>query len=120
MSFDVLAPGKLGPMKVFAALPAKQNGQIDNRPDGMCLDEEDHVWAACPFSNSVIRISPAGEIVARLSSDLGRPYACVFGGEDRRDLYICCAPDHDPAAVRAARAGAIAVAPMAVAGGGIP
>lgn len=113
-AFDIAPDATLTNGRLIAQLG---EGDI---PDGMCLDEEDHVWAACPFSNSVIRVSPAGEIVARLQSSHGRPYACVFGGADRRDLYICCAPDHDAAAVRAARAGAITVARLSVAGGGIP
>ena len=113
-AFDIAPDATLTNGRLIAQLG---EGDI---PDGMCLDEEDHVWAACPFSNSVIRVSPSGEIVARVMSNHGRPYACVFGGADRRDLYICCAPDHDVAAVRTARAGAIAVARMAVAGGGIP
>jgi sugar lactone lactonase YvrE len=114
-AFDVASDGKLTKGRLFCQL-----GENDI-PDGLCLDAEGCVWAAAPFSSSVIRISPTQGVVERLATDAaGRPYACVFGGADRRDLYICCAPDHDPKAVRAARAGKIAVARLDVAGAGVP
>src|SRR5687767_13130308 len=38
--YPVLGPGKVGEKKLFANLPVKDpaKGQIDNQPDGMCLD----------------------------------------------------------------------------------
>lgn len=112
--FDLADDGTLTNGRLFAQLD-----EMDI-PDGLCLDAEGFVWAACPFTNSVIRVSPQDGVVDRIPISDGRPYACVFGGPDRRDLYICCAPDHDAEKVRAARSGAIAVVRLDVGGGGIP
>jgi sugar lactone lactonase YvrE len=113
-TFDLLADGKLSNGRLFWQL------DVNDIPDGMCLDEEGNVWAACPFTNSVARVSPTKGVVSRITIDAGRPYACVFGGNDRRELYVCCAPGHDPDIVRAARAGRIVVTRLDVGGAGIP
>lgn len=113
-TFDLLADGKLSNGRLFWQL------DVNDIPDGMCLDEEGNVWAACPFTNSVARVSPTKGVVSRINMDAGRPYACVFGGKDRRELYVCCAPGHDPDIVRAARAGRIVVTRLDVGGAGIP
>ncbi len=44
----------------------------------------------------------------------------MLGGADRRDLFICLSGSHDPKATRRVRAGAIAMARVAVAGTGYP
>src|SRR5262245_61655963 len=46
--YEVTGPGKLGPRRVFAELPAKNTaaGQIDNQPDGMCLDAAGNLYVA--------------------------------------------------------------------------
>src|SRR5882724_1635462 len=46
LSYNVVGPGRLGPMTVLATLPAMQSGQIDNRPDGMCLDQHGNLYIA--------------------------------------------------------------------------
>jgi sugar lactone lactonase YvrE len=111
-TFDVMSDGTLSHGRLF--------WQLDDIPDGMCLDAEGNVWAACPFTGSVVRVSPTSGVVNRITVEAGQPYACVFGGKDRRELYVCCAPDHDPDKVRAARAGRIAVIRLDVSGAGIP
>ena len=40
LTYGIPFSGKTGPMKTFANLPVKQGEQIDNQPDGMCLDAE--------------------------------------------------------------------------------
>src|SRR5262245_18341938 len=44
--YDVTSPGKLANRKVFAELPKKAAGtpQIDNQPDGMCLDATGNLY----------------------------------------------------------------------------
>ena len=56
-------------------------------PDGICLDAEDHVWAADPMGRRMIRVAPDGTIVEQFGVD-DHPLACVLAGPDRRTLYI--------------------------------
>lgn len=57
-------------------------------PDGICLDVEDHVWAADPVGRRVIRVAPDGTIVDQLAVDGGPPLACVLAGPERRTLHV--------------------------------
>ncbi len=62
------------------------------RPDGMCIDAEDHLWVALWEGFGLLRINPAtGEVVDRLSVPVARVTSCCFGGADYRDLYITTA-----------------------------
>ena len=46
--YEVQGPGKLSKRKLFADLPRKKEGtpQIDNQPDGMCLDAAGNLYVA--------------------------------------------------------------------------
>jgi gluconolactonase len=68
VSYDVLGPGKLGPMKVFAVLPSKQSGQIDNQPDGMCLDLHGNLYVAHNGMRVVEVLSKRGTLDPSISS----------------------------------------------------
>lgn len=87
--FDVGADGSLSNRRLFAAL----DGHV---PDGICLDAEGHVWAASPYEKVVLRVSPDGKIAGRVEIPDANPYACMLGGADGCDLFICAAPHHDP------------------------
>src|SRR5205085_10869476 len=63
LSYDVLAPGRLGPMKVLATLPAKQGSQIDNRPDGLCLDQHGNLYIAHYGMGTVEVLSRKGRLI---------------------------------------------------------
>jgi sugar lactone lactonase YvrE len=102
-AFDIGADGSLSGRRLFAAV----DGHV---PDGICLDAEGHVWAASPYEKVVLRVSPAGEIVARVEIADANPYACMLGGADGRDLFICVAPHHDPEVTMKLRGGRIDVA----------
>jgi len=106
-AFDIGADGGLSGRRLFAAV----DGHV---PDGICLDAEGHVWAASPYERVVLRVSPAGEIVARITIADANPYACVLGGADGRDLFICVAPDHDPDVTVKLRGGRIDVSRVSV------
>ena len=57
--------------------------RLDGVPDGLAVDADDHVWVACSFSGTVVRLSPDGDIRARL--DFGThatPTALCFAGSD--------------------------------------
>jgi hypothetical protein len=54
----------------------------------------------------VLRIAPGGAIVDEIAAPGGMGvYACALGGDDGRELLLCCAPDfyeHTRAPVREA------------------
>ncbi|MEW6645223.1 MAG: SMP-30/gluconolactonase/LRE family protein [Pseudomonadota bacterium] len=102
-AFDIGADGSLSGRRLFAAV----DGHV---PDGICLDAEGHVWAASPYEKVVLRVSPAGDIVGRVEIPDANPYACMLGGADGRDLFICVAPHHDPEVTIKLRGGRIDVA----------
>ena len=65
--YDVKAPGKLGESKVFADLPEDSRpGQIDNQPDGMCLDAAGNLYVAHYGMQQVQVLSPEGKLIAPL------------------------------------------------------
>lgn len=91
------ATGALSDKRTFATLP---DGAI---PDGICLDSEGAVWAAAPVrvtadgvdaGPGVIRVGPDGRATHIVPVGAGRrALACVLGGEERSDLYICTVAD---------------------------
>lgn len=83
-AFDIAGDGSLSNRRVFAEMP----GHV---PDGICLDAEGCVWAASPFTNSVVRVREGGEIADTVTIEGAGAFACVLGGADGRDLYVCVA-----------------------------
>jgi sugar lactone lactonase YvrE len=57
-------------------------------PDGICLDAEDHVWAADPVGGRVFRAAPDGTTVDQLAVEGGPALACVLAGPERRTLFV--------------------------------
>lgn len=86
--YEVISPGKLGPMKVFANLPSKQGEQVDNQPDGMCLDAEGNLYVAHFGMNQVQVLSPQGELVRRYQGGNLATSNVAFGGPHMDHLYI--------------------------------
>lgn len=113
-AYDIGADGMLSNQRLFAQLD-----ELDI-PDGICLDAEGCIWSTSPFSSSIIRVSPTEGVVERITFDDTRPYACMLGGEDGRDLYLCCAPDHDPAKTVPVRKGEMRRLRVPVPGAGLP
>jgi len=87
--FDIADDGKLINRRLFADLDGKV-------PDGICLDAEECVWVAAPFANACLRVARGGTVVDTVPIQNGAPYACMLGGADGRDLFICCATEHAP------------------------
>lgn len=103
-------PGRL---TAFAVAP---NGDLSGRrtliefgpgelPDGIALDRDGRLWVAMPFSGEVVRVTPDGNIDARLQVD--SPYAVAVGGPQGNELFICTAPTWVPEEAARLRAGAV-------------
>ena len=61
-------------------------------PDGLTVDEEGCVWVARWGAGCVDRVSPAGDIVARIDvPGVSQVSSCSFGGTDLVELYITTA-----------------------------
>jgi sugar lactone lactonase YvrE len=112
-AFDVQQDGTLTNRRVFATVEGV-------RPDGICLDAEGAVWIAAAGGNKIIRVREGGEIADTIPLPERHAYACMLGGADRRDLYICTARDHVPKIAKEQRAGKIEVARVEVPGAGLP
>ena len=84
--YDVLAPGKIGNRQVFADLPTKNTalGQIDNQPDGMCLDADGNLYVAHYGMQQVQVLDPTGKLVRRYGGD---PYNGAVGGRIEATYY---------------------------------
>ena len=76
--------GEAGERRVFITLTA-------GFPDGMTIDTEDHLWVAVWGEGTVLRISPAGEIVSRVEVPAPHTSCPVFAGEHLDTLVITTA-----------------------------
>lgn len=90
LSYDVLSPGKLGPRQVFAELPKKDTaaGQIDNQPDGMCLDGDGNLYVAHYGMRQVQVLSPTGKLLARYPGGNVTTSNVAFGGPRLDQLFV--------------------------------
>jgi gluconolactonase len=88
--YDVLSPGKVGPRRVFADLPKKDPaaGQIDNQPDGMCLDAEGNLYVAHYGMKQVEVLSPQGKLLARYPGGNVTTSNVAFGGPKHDQLFV--------------------------------
>jgi sugar lactone lactonase YvrE len=112
-AFDIQPDGVLTNRRVYAAVEGI-------RPDGICLDAEGAVWVAWPGGNKIVRVREGGEIADTIPLPERHAYACMLGGADRRELYICTARDHIPKIAKEQRAGKIEVMRVEVPGAGLP
>ncbi|WP_303541971.1 SMP-30/gluconolactonase/LRE family protein [Sphingomonas natans] len=112
--FKIGTGGALSDRRIFAQLGP------DEVPDGICLDAEGCIWVASPRAHAVIRVHPSGHVLERIETGRLKPYACMLGGADRRDLFVCLARDHDPSATRRERRGAIGTVRVETPGSGRP
>jgi len=107
----------------------QETGQIRNRrvfvdstkevgfPDGMTVDAEGCVWSARWEGSCVVRYSPEGEEIGRVSLPTPRVTSAIFGGADYSDMYITTAGGEDKSQ-NGASAGALFRATPGV--GGVP
>jgi gluconolactonase len=90
LAYDVTAPGHVANRKVFADLPTKDPsaGQIDNQPDGMCLDAAGNLYVAHYGMKQVQVLSPAGKLIARYPGGNVTTSNVAFGGPRRDQLFV--------------------------------
>ena len=76
--------GELGVPKVVIDTSA-----LDASPDGMAIDENDHLWIAFCHGGCVICYDPStGEQVRKVELPCLETTACAFGGENLDVLYV--------------------------------
>lgn len=86
-------------------------------PDGLCVDEEDHIWVAQYGVGKVQRISPKGRPVASLNFPCPLVTSCCLGGDDLDLLFVTTASvDTPPSRRHLDHAGAVFVADVGVRG----
>ncbi len=88
LSFEVMAPGRLGAKKIFATLPEKQGEQIGNEPDGMCLDEAGNLFVAHYGMRAVQVVSPDGKVVRSYPGGNLTTSNVAFGGPRMDQLFV--------------------------------
>lgn len=81
--FRVAADGSLGDRRVLA--------QLDDPPDGLCLDAEGCAWVAQPEESRYLRLAPDGSVDRVVPSAWPFAVTCVLGGEDGRTLFLSSA-----------------------------
>ena len=88
--YEVTGPGKVGEPKVFAELPVKDAaaGQIDNQPDGMCLDAAGNLYVAHYGMKQVQVLSPEGQVIRRYDGGNTTTSNVAFGGPEMNQLFI--------------------------------
>jgi sugar lactone lactonase YvrE len=67
-----------------------------DRPDGGAVDSEGCYWTALYRGGRVLRLSPAGAVLAEFPVPAMCPTMCAFGGPDLRTLYVTTARQTRP------------------------
>jgi D-xylonolactonase len=80
------ATGALRDRRVFYTAPASEG-----IPDGLCIDEQDHVWSARWDGGAVLRLTPEGKLVDKLELPVPKVSSATFGGPNRDTLYVTTA-----------------------------
>jgi gluconolactonase len=98
LAYDVLGPGKVGARKLFAELPSKNadKGQIDNQPDGICLDAAGNLFVAHYGMKQVQVLDSTGKVIARYDGGNLTTSNVAFGGPAMDQLFITGALQSGP------------------------
>lgn len=88
--------------RVFHRFPPKPPGWqpgdpgYGGRPDGAAVDAEGCYWTAMYEGGRLLRLSPAGEVIADYQVPVRCPTMPCFGGRDLRTLYLTTARQGRP------------------------
>ena len=63
-------------------------------PDGMTVDSEGNLWIASFLGASVLKVSPKGDVLTRVTFPAARITSCCFGGPDYQHLFVTSASKH--------------------------
>jgi gluconolactonase len=88
LSYDIISPGKVGRMRVFANLPMKEAEQIANEPDGMCLDAAGNLYVAHYGMRQVQVLGPGGKLLRRYRAGNLTTSNVAFSGPRMDQLYV--------------------------------
>ncbi|MBX3420284.1 MAG: SMP-30/gluconolactonase/LRE family protein [Pirellulaceae bacterium] len=89
LEYPVIAPGKVGPMRVFAQLPTSASGKWeDNQPDGMCLDAQGNLYVAHYGMKQVQVLDPAGKLIRQYDGGNQLTSNVAFGGPNHDQLFV--------------------------------
>lgn len=125
-AFDITPDGSLANRRAWATfgeltaqteIPAAL-GAMNVAADGCTLDADGALWVADIAHGRVVRVVEGGQIVDEVSPGTG-VFACALGGRDGRTLFLCTAPDFDPQARAAERAGQIRAVRVGVPAAGL-
>ena len=88
--YKVTAPGKIGNRQIFAELPKKDTaqGQIDDQPDGMCLDAAGNLYVAHYGMNQVQVLDSSGKLIRQYDGGNVTTSNVAFGGPSMNQLFI--------------------------------
>jgi sugar lactone lactonase YvrE len=78
--------GEVDKRRTFVEIPGAAG-----QPDGLTVDEEGCVWVALWYGAAVHRYAPTGRLDTIVRIPALQATSCVFGGTDRRDLFITSA-----------------------------
>ena len=85
------ATGETGERRELIAFDGDEDSH--GYPDGITIDVDDHLWVAMWGAGCVLRISPQGEIVARIDLPVPHVSCPTFAGKDLDVLVITTATE---------------------------
>lgn len=109
-AFDIADSGELVDRRVWARFGELSEEteleallpELSVAPDGCCLDADGALWIADALASRVVRVTAGGEITDQIDTPSG-VFACMLGGDDGRQLFLCTAPDFHEEARKNAR-----------------
>jgi sugar lactone lactonase YvrE len=62
-------------------------------PDGSAIDEDGFLWNARWGGSAIVRFAPNGSVDRIIEVPVKQPTSCVFGGPDRKTLFVTSAAE---------------------------
>lgn len=95
-----LATGTVGERETWVQFAPRGVSQplasYGGRPDGAAVDAEGAYWVAMYEGQRLLRLSPAGAVLAEINVPVRCPTMPTFGGPDLRTLYVTTAREGRP------------------------